>query len=97
MVFDVDTFDEIPDAPPNDNDAITKSALADVAGLFNATRITKVVPAMYVQLPVRFVKLVIVSAACAFTFMLKLEPEAVFNTLAEISSDPEAVALIVTA
>ena len=97
IVFDADAFAERPEAPPKFNDAVTDNALADVAGLESETRRTNVVPATYVPLPVFHVKPVIASAACAFTFTLKLEPDAAFNARAVISSLPEAVALIVTA
>jgi len=63
-VFDADAFAERPEAPPKFNDAVTASAFAAVAGLFNATRTTNVVPATYVPLPVWYVGApVIVNAA----------------------------------
>ncbi len=64
-VFDADAFAEMLVALPNDKGAVTASAFAEVAGSFNATRTTKVVPATYVPLPLKAVKLVTVKAACA--------------------------------
>jgi hypothetical protein len=70
IVFDADAFAERPEAPPKFNDAVTVSAFADAAGLFNETRTTNVVPATYVLLPVRYVGApVIVNAACALIAM----------------------------
>ncbi len=63
IVLDDDAFEERPEAPPKFNDALTRTALADVAGLFNATRKTNVVPAMNVPVPDLHVKLVIVKTA----------------------------------
>jgi len=95
IVFEADVFAEMPVAPPNDKGAVTVSALANVAGLFNATRTTNVVPATYVPFPLNAVKLVIASAACALiatTALLASGPSA----RPEISSAPLTVAVIVT-
>ena len=94
IVFEVDPFAEIPVAPPKDRGAVTVSAFADVAGLFNATRTTNVVPATYVPFPLKAVKLVMESVACAliFTFNALLGPA--LSTRAEISSLPETDAVI---
>jgi hypothetical protein len=98
IVFDADAFAERPEAPPKFNATVADNAFADVAGLFNATRTTNVVPAMYVLLPVWYVGApVIVKVACAlmFTFNALLGPA--LNTRAEISSLPETVAVIESA
>ncbi len=97
MVFDADMFAEMPDAPPNVNDAVTESALADVEGLVNAIRIINELPATYVQFPVRFVKLVMANAACALILMFNMLLGPKFNGRAEISSIPKTVALIESA
>jgi hypothetical protein len=44
IVFDADPFAVTPATRPA-NDAVTDNAFADAAGLFNATRMTNVVPA----------------------------------------------------
>ncbi len=62
-VLDAEMLAEMPDALPNDKGAVTVSAFADAAGLLNATRIMNVVPATYVPLPLKHVKLVIVKSA----------------------------------
>ena len=96
IVFDADAFAVTPATKPF-NDAVTVNAFADVAGLFNETLTKNVVPATNVPLPLCKIKLVIASDACAFTLTFKFEPDAAFNGREVISSDPEAVALIVTA
>ncbi len=55
-VFDAEAFAEMLVAPPNVNGAVTVVAFADVAGFDNATRTVKLVPAMYVPLPLCNVK-----------------------------------------
>ena len=62
IVFDADPFAVTPATSPA-NDAVTVNAFADVAGLLNATRTTNVVPATYVPLPFKYVKLVIANVA----------------------------------
>ena len=75
---------------------MTASAVADAAGLFNATRTTNVVPATYVPLPVWYVGApVIVKAACALIAMTRLLVSGP-NARPEISSVPPTVAVIVT-
>jgi len=65
IVFEADTFAVTPATSPA-KDAVTAFAFADVAGSFNATRTTNVVPAMYVPLPVcRVGAPVIVKDACS--------------------------------
>ncbi len=93
-VLDADAFAEMPVAPPNDKGAVTVSALADVAGLLNVTRITNVVLAIYVPLPLKAVKPVIDSVACALMLMLNALLGPAFNAYPEISSIPETVAVI---
>jgi len=96
IVFDADVFADRPEAPPKFNAAVTVSAFADAAGLFNDTRTTNVVPATYVPLPVWYAGApVIVKAACALIAITRLlvnGPSARF----EISSVPLAVAVMVT-
>jgi len=94
-VFDADAFAEMPVAPPNVNGAFTEFAFADAAGLFNATRITNVIPAANVPLPLKYVKLVMVNAACALIAMTRLLVNGP-NTRPEISSVPDTVVVIVT-
>jgi hypothetical protein len=96
MVFDADAFADKPVAPPKFNDAVTVNAFADAAGLFNDTRTTKVVPAMYVPLPVcRVGAPVMVSTACALIAMTRLLVIGPSNR-PEISSVPFTVVVIVT-
>jgi len=52
IIFDAEAFAVTPATSPA-NTAVTVNAFADVAGLFNETRKTNVVPATYVLLPVR--------------------------------------------
>ncbi len=94
IVFDADAFAVTPATSPL-NVAVTNCAFADVAGLFNETRITNVVPATYVPLPVVYAGApVIVKAACA----LMLTPNALLGPAlsprAEISSLPDTDAVI---
>jgi hypothetical protein len=96
-VFDADPFAEMPVAPPNDKRAVTVSAFADAAGLLKETRTTNVEPATYVPLPLKAVKLVIASVACAFILMLNALLGPAPNTRVVISSLPEAVAVIESA
>jgi hypothetical protein len=94
IVFDADAFAVTPDARPL-NDAVTVSAIADAAGLLNATRTTKVMPATYVPLPLVYVKLVIANAACALIAITKLLVSGP-SDLPDISSVPDTVVVIVT-
>jgi hypothetical protein len=96
IVRDAEAFAENPVAPLKFNAAVTDCALADVPEFDSRIRITRVVPATYVPLPLMVVKLVIASAACAFTLTLKFEPDTALNARTEISSMPDAVALIET-
>jgi len=68
IILDADMLVVTPGTKPL-NTAVTASALADVAGLLNATCTRKFVPAAYVPLPSNAVKLVITSAACALILM----------------------------
>ena len=95
MVFDADAFVERPEAPPKFSDTVTVNAFADVAGLFNETRTTNVVPATYVLLPVLYVGApVIVNAACALMVMLNALLGPALSARTEISSLPEIDAVI---
>src|SRR5271157_2412991 len=94
-VLIADPFDEMPDAPPNDNGAWTPSAFADVAGLLIATRTTNVCPATYVPLPLKYVILVIANAACALVAMTSVSVNGP-NARPEYSSVPDTVVVIVT-
>jgi hypothetical protein len=86
IVFEADEFAVTPATSPL-NVAVTVSAFADVAGLFNDTRKTNVVPATNVPLPVFHVKPVIVKDACAFIIIGKLtKPDPPPNTCAEYCS-----------
>ena len=93
-VLDAEPFAEIPVALPNDNGAVTVNAFADVTGLDNETRTTKVVPATYVPLPVVHIKPVIDSEACALMLMFNALLGPVLNDRAVISSLPVAFAVI---
>ena len=93
-VFEADAFAEMPVAPPNDKGAVTVSAFADVAGLLNETRITNVVPATYVPLPLKAVIVEIAREACALMLIFKVLLGPALSTRAEISSVPDTVAVI---
>ena len=95
-VFDADAFAIISVALPNDKGAVTVSTLADAAGLLNATRITNVVPATNVPLPLKYVKLVIASDACALISIFKGELVNGPKANPDNSSVPVTVAVIVT-
>jgi len=96
IVFDADPFAVTPATSPA-NAAVTESAFADVAGLFNATRTTNVFPATYVPLPVWYAGApVIVNDACALIAITRLLVKGP-NARPEISSVPVTVAVIVTA
>ena len=96
IVFDADAFVDRPEAPPKSNAAVTESAFADVAVLFNDTRTTNVVPATYVPLPVRYAGApVIVSNACALMVITRLLVSGP-NARPEISSVPVTFVVIVT-
>jgi hypothetical protein len=77
--------------------ALTPVAFAALAGFVSETRKVNVMPATYVPLPFRKVKPVICKFAWALMFTFRLEPEAAFTPRFEISSKPDAVALIETA
>src|SRR5512137_1549711 len=94
IVFDADEFAVTPATSPP-NVAVTESAFADAAGLFNETRSTNVVPAIYVSLPVRYVGApVIVKVACVLTLMLNALLGPALNPRADISSLPVTDAVI---
>jgi len=94
IVFATDTFAEMPDAPPNVSGDVTVIAFADVAGLLSVTRMTNVVPATWVPLPLKAVKLVIDNAACALMLIPNALLGPALNGRVVISSLPETVAVI---
>ena len=96
IVFEADPFAVTPATKPL-NTAVTVNAFAFVAGLFvSETRKIKVVPAIYVPLPVWYVGVPeIANAACALIAMTTLFVTGP-SALPEISSVPVTDVVIVT-